>query len=73
MWFVLCHVDVDTMYLCKSLDQNVVLCCVRKSCVKIYFWIYHLASRPGTAQMIIILRHTQKNQEYGLTCICVNH
>ena len=24
MWFVLCHVVVDAMYLCKSLDQNVV-------------------------------------------------
>jgi len=39
----LCHVDVDALYLCKSLELDVVCACVRKSGVKIYFWIYHLA------------------------------
>ena len=37
------------------------LCCVKKSCVKIYFWIFHLALRPGTAQMIIIFIKVQFN------------
>ena len=65
---LLCHIVVDAMYLCKITRSQCSLCCVRKPSVKIYFWIYHLCSRPGTAQMRIILRNT-KNQVYNLTCI----
>ena len=69
MWFVLCHVDVDATYFCKSLEQNVVYACVRKRCVKICFWIYHLASRPGTAEMRIILKHTTKSSvQFDMSC-----
>ena len=65
--FVVSHC-CDAMYLCKITRSQCSLCCVRKPSVKIYFLIYHLGSRPGTAQMRIILRNT-KNQVYSLTCI----
>jgi len=60
MWFWLCHVDIDIMYFCKSLEHNVVCVVSEKAASENIFGFHHLASRPGTAQMIIILRHTKK-------------
>ena len=44
MWFVLCHVDVDAMYLCKSREQNMV-CVVSEKAVSTHVFGFIMLPR----------------------------
>jgi len=49
------------VYSAQMKSSSINLFFNKKLCQYIYFLIYRLASRLGTAQMIIILRHTKKS------------
>ena len=74
----LCHVDVDAMYLCKSLVLNVVGACVRNIGIKIYFGFIILLSYSSNDNYFETLCHVDvdamylcKSLELNVVCACV--
>ena len=70
MRFVLCHTFVDAMYLCKSLDQNVV-CVVSEKAVSKYIFGFIISARDLAQLRWELFWDTQKNQVYSMGFLVV--